>query len=324
MAKLNMKKVLIIRFSSIGDIILTTPVIRCLKEQTDYEIHYVTKKPFAFLLINNPYVDVIHNIEESINEVADELSTIGFDLVIDLHNNIRSSMLKKKLGVKTKTVNKLNVRKWIFVNLKWNVMPDIHIVDRYLDTVAHLGVKNDNQGLDYFLPAEVSETRLPETHQNGYIAFGIGGQYEGKRMPAEKIITLLNKIEHPVVLLGGMEDELAANQIVEAVGTSVISQCGKLSMDESAFLVKESRLVVSNDTAIMHIAAAYNKNVISLWGQTVPEFGMYPYMPGKNSLMVEPEAGGRPISKLGNRKQSNHIMLKINEQLIVDHIAKHY
>lgn len=322
-----MKKILIIRFSSIGDIILTTPVVRCLKTQLNAEVHYVTKSSFAFLLKHNPHIDRVHVINDSIAEVLEELKQENFDYVIDLHNNIRSVSLKKKLGCPTGTVKKLNIRKWIFVNLKWNVMPDVHIVDRYLAACSALGVKNDGGGLDYFIAPEneVSiASMLPESHGQGYVACGIGGQHEGKKMPQGKLISLLKKIDRPMVLLGGKEDRPVAEAVVKAVGNRVVSLCGELNMDQSASLVKQARLVMANDTAIMHIGAAFKKNVVSLWGQTVPEFGMYPYLPGEHSLIVEPEATGRPVSKLGNRKQAQHIMLKINEGVIVDHIKKYF
>lgn len=322
-----MKKVLIIRFSSIGDIILTTPVIRCLKQQLgDVEVHYVTKSSFDFLLRHNPYVDRIHTISGSVNEVADDLASLDFDFVIDLHNNIRSAVLKRKLGARSRSVVKLNIRKWIYVNFKWNVMPAVHIVDRYLEAAADMGVVNDGKGLDYFIDpdVELAPTQLPDSHANGFLVYGIGGQFDGKKMPVNKMVSLCSKLEQPIILLGGEEDKEAAEAIAEACGPRVIHFCGKLSMDRSAELVRQSRLVISHDTAVMHIGAAFKKNVISLWGQTVPEFGMYPYKPGEDSLIVEPNAKGRPVSKLGNKKQSTHIMEKIDEKVIIDHVNRIY
>src|SRR5688572_21581382 len=94
-----MKKILIIRFSSIGDIVLTTPVIRCLKQQLgDVEIHYLTKIPFKGMLEQNPYLSKIHAISKDVNEVIADLRKEKFDQVIDLHNNLRSSEVKLKLG----------------------------------------------------------------------------------------------------------------------------------------------------------------------------------------------------------------------------------
>jgi len=146
-------KILIVRFSSIGDIVLTTPVVRCLKTQIDdAEIHYVTKVQYQPILQNNPYIDKIFFLKESIIELMNELKKENYDVIIDLHNNLRTRLLKWRLGSRSFSFNKLNVEKWLMVNFKINHLPDKHIVDRYLETVTRLGVKNDALGLDYFIP----------------------------------------------------------------------------------------------------------------------------------------------------------------------------
>ena len=112
-------KILVVRFSSIGDVVLTTPVVRALKNQLDFpEIHFLTKKPFASILDGNTNVDRIITIEKSIDEVVDQLKLEKYDWVIDLHNNLRTASLKKKLRRPSKTFNKLNIRKWLLVKFK--------------------------------------------------------------------------------------------------------------------------------------------------------------------------------------------------------------
>jgi ADP-heptose:LPS heptosyltransferase len=144
-------KILIIRFSSIGDIILTTPVVRCLKTQLDdVEIHYATKQNFKSIFEENPYIDKMHYLSGGLRDFIAGLKKEKFDYVIDLHHNLRSRIIKTALGVKSYSFNKLNWEKWLFVNLKINKLPNVHIVDRYLDTIKNLGVKNDSLGLDYF------------------------------------------------------------------------------------------------------------------------------------------------------------------------------
>ena len=128
-------KVLIVRFSSIGDIVLTTPVARCIKTQLEnVEDHYATKNQYRSILENNPYIDKIFVLKDNLNELIAELKKENYDVVLDLHNNLRTRILKWKLGIRSHSFNKLNVEKWLMVNFKINKLPDVHIVDRYLET----------------------------------------------------------------------------------------------------------------------------------------------------------------------------------------------
>ena len=298
-----MPKLLIIRFSSIGDIVLTTPVLRCVKKQLkEAELHYLTKEQFAPILRHNPYIDKIHTIKKEVSEVIAQLRAEKFDAVIDLHHNLRTAQVKMKLHAPSSSFNKLNVKKWLAVRLKWKVLPDVHIVDRYMETVKSLGVVNDGLGLDHFIsPAdEVELTQLPPTHRKGFVAFVIGAQHYTKRLPVEKIISICNKLDQAVILLGGKEDAERGEEIAQAVGEKVFNACGKFSLAGSASLVKQSARVITHDTGLMHIAAAYKKKIYSVWGNTIPEFGMYPYLPGEGSKMIEvKDLYCRPCSKLG-------------------------
>lgn len=298
-------RLLLVRFSSIGDIVLTTPVLRCAKEQWhgELEIHYLTKKPFAFLLQNNPHVSKVHTIERSTNEIIEELKAIQFDYLIDLHHNARSFFLKRKLKVLSFSFEKLNWEKWLLVRFGIDKLPRVHIVDRYLDTLKAFKIENDHRGLDYFLPDEerIPISELPSDFRNGFLAFVIGGQHRGKKLPPEKIARICEALNFPVVLLGGKEDEEAAAVVAEKGGTKVWSAVGKYSFHGSASLIDQSLGVISHDTGLMHVAAALKKPVISIWGGTVPEFGMFPYLPGAPSAMVEARhLSKRPCSKLGN------------------------
>ncbi len=285
-----MKKILIIRFSSIGDIVLTTPVIRCIKEQKpEIEIHYLTKKSFKGILEHNPYLSKIHTIEKDINEIARELKEENFDYVIDLHNNLRSLQTKRIIGKPSSSFKKLNFKKWMLVNFKINNMPAMHVVDRYLETAAALGIKNDLKGLDYFIPTkdEVTIQSLPSTHQNGYIGFVIGAKHFTKQLPTEKIIAICKKLNQPIVLLGGKEDKERAIKIEKAVGATIYNACGNYNLNQSASLIKQAKKIISHDTGLMHIAAAFKKEIISVWGNTVPAFGFTPYLPDSKSKIVE-------------------------------------
>jgi lipopolysaccharide heptosyltransferase II len=301
-----LKKILIIRFSSIGDIVLTTPVIRCLKtQQPETEIHYLTKKAFRSILENNPYIAQVHTIEKDVNEVIADLKKENFDHIIDLHNNLRSAEVKLRLGKPASTFKKLNFRKWLLVNFKLNTMPALHVVDRYMKAAEILGIKNDAKGSDYFIPPadEVNITSLPPAFHQGYIAFVIGAKHATKQLPLEKIISICKKINAPIVLLGGKEDRGKAEEIEKAVGALVYNACGKYKLNQSASLVKQASRVISHDTGLMHIAAAFKKEIISVWGNTVPGFGFSPYLPAPASGIVEVKGlSCRPCSKIGYEK----------------------
>jgi len=300
-------KVLIVRFSSIGDIVLTTPVVRCLKQQVDnIEIHYLTKNNFISVIENNPYIDKIHTIGNDLKSLIPLLKQENFDLVIDLHHNVRTLRLKYFLGKKSVSFNKLNWKKFLITTFKINKLPKQHIVDRYLETINFLGVLNDNKGLDYFISSkdEVDiASMLPVHYLNGYYALVIGGSYYTKQIPINKLKQICEKSSLPLVLLGGKEDVDVASELHKAFPTQTLNMCGKMSLNQSASIIKQSKKVITSDTGLMHIAAAYKKDIISIWGNTIPEFGMGPYMAGDDSQIVEVNhLSCRPCSKLGYRK----------------------
>lgn len=293
-------KILIIRFSSIGDIVLTTPVVRCLKEQTNAEIHYLTKSSFLSVVKNNPNIDKVHTLSSMFNQTLDELKKEKFDIIIDLHNNLRTARFKKALGIKTFSFNKLNIQKWLLVNLKINRMPKTHIVDRYLETCKSLGVTNDHKGLDYFIlpEEEVNLMELPPIFHKGYIGLAIGAQHGTKRLPLVMLEKFCKNSTEPIIVLGGKEDAANAWHLEKIAPERIFNACGKYSLNQSASLVKQARIIVSHDTGLMHIAAAFKKEILTVWGNTVPAFGMYPYETKFTNFEVL-NLSCRPCSKIG-------------------------
>jgi ADP-heptose:LPS heptosyltransferase len=301
-----MPKILIIRFSSIGDIVLTTPVIRCLKEQLrDAELHVLTKKQFAPLFQGNPHISRIIAIEKKIHEVMPELRSQKYDLIVDLHRNVRSLGVKAGLLRPSSTFPKLNIRKWMLVNWKIDLMPNLHLVDRYFKAVEKLGIRNDGKGLDFFIPENerIEIIQLPATHQIGYITFAIGGKHATKILPVEKIINICRLLKQPVILLGGPEDKIRGDTVARQAGPLTINYCGALTIHQSASIIEQASCVITHDTGLMHIAAAFRKRIISIWGSTVPGFGMRPYLPApelqKSVVIGVMGLSCRPCSKIG-------------------------
>ena len=316
-------KVLIIRFSSIGDIVLTTPVVRCVKQQVPgVEVHFLTKQSFRGMIDTNPYVDKVHVLGGEWEVMIAGLKAEQFDLVIDLHKNLRTLRVKRALKVKSVAFHKLNVEKFLLTSfLKINRMPDVHIVDRCLDTVKHLGVVNDGKGLDYFIPEkdEVPQSDLPQSHHFGYVGVVIGAALNTKKLPLEKLQELCGAIDHPIILLGGPEDRAEGDLIAAQDNIKIYNACGKFNLNESAWLVKKAKIIVSHDTGLMHIAAAFKKPVLSVWGNTVPAFGMTPYYGDTmvaSRLFEVKELSCRPCSKIGYKKCPKGHFKCMNQQNI--------
>ncbi len=297
------KKILMLRFSSIGDIVLTTPIIRCAKKQIDAEIHFLTKASFQSILENNPYIDKLWTFEKSTDEVLSQLQAEKFDFVVDLHNNIRTLKLKSKLGVPSKAFPKLNIQKWLYVNFKLSTMPDIHVVDRYFEAIKPLGVKPDSFGLDYFIQNKdeiVIDNLLTGDFKIGFAALTLGAQFKTKCLPEDKMQDFIEHLKVPLVLLGGKEDQLLGEKLARQYPDRVVNQAGKLSLGQSASLLKQARVVIAHDTGLMHIAAAFQKPMAVVWGNTTPKIGMYPYQTNARLTFFEvSDLTCRPCSKIG-------------------------
>lgn len=297
-------KILIIRFSSIGDIVLTSPVPRCIKNKyPKAEIHFLTKGQYASLLAFNPYIDKVHVLDKSPSSKAMELKKEGYDFVIDLHNNLRTQIFKSVLGAESQAFDKVNFEKWLAVSFKQiSTLPQIHIVDRYVNACRTIGVANDKEGLDFFInPNENIDAFISQIGE-GFVAWAVGAQHFTKRFPSDKIIEVCRKLNMKIVLLGGKEDKAEADKIATSSSGQITNLCGSMSIHQSAMMVKAAKLLVTNDTGLMHIAAAFKKPIVSIWGNTIPEFGMTPYY-GKyeisNTKFEIRDLNCRPCSKIG-------------------------
>jgi len=302
-------KILIIRFSSIGDIVLTSPVIRCVRKKfPEAEIHFLTKTEFSDIVSGNPNINEVKYLNDSFLETVAEVHKQHYDLIIDLHKNSRTLLIRAFAGAKSVAFDKLNFEKWLMVNLKFNELPKKHLVDRYFDELSKLGVENDGEGLEYFLKEHDKELISNfDFSREQFIAWAIGAKQKTKQFPAEKIAEALLLPEfknRTVVLIGGKEDIESGKQISNLVeSNNLFDMTGKLSIGQSAALINKATLLITNDTGMMHIAAALKKQTITIWGNTIPDFGMYPYY-GNVSVQHEliqttENLACRPCSKLG-------------------------
>lgn len=307
-------KFLIIRFSSIGDIVLTTPVIRCVKKQVENaEVHFLTKKSFKAVTECNPYIDKFFYYDDNIDELIKELKKEKYDYIIDLHKNIRSYKIRFALRCKTLSYKKERVQKFLLTKLRINTMSGQHIVLRNLDAVRSLGVIDDGFGLNYFIAQKdnVRVEDLPASHSMGYIAIVIGASYYTKKLPVYKLREICSKLNYPIVLVGGKEDVDEGNAVAEIDNVKIYNACGKFNLNESADIVRKSKLVISHDTGLQYIASAFNKPTLAIWGGTSPKLDVEPFygsrflatqekVPHKNILV--PKLSCQPCSNFGTKK----------------------
>jgi ADP-heptose:LPS heptosyltransferase len=273
-------RLLIIRLSSIGDIVFTTAAIRCAKEQIPgVEIHFLTKKSLKAVTEANPYIDHFHYHDKNLAETIASLKAANLDMIIDLHSNFRTFRIKKSLGLPAHTYKKLSLQKWVLTRFGINLLPDTHIVQRSLDPLKLLGVQNDGKGMDYFVPASISlkSNDIPTSHQAGYIALVIGASYATKKIPVEQLKQLCALISVPIILIGGKEDTKEGEAVAAEDTIKIYNATGKFNLHESALLVKGAKMVISNDTGFLHIACAFHKKTIAIWGATSPALQVEPY-----------------------------------------------
>ena len=304
-------KFLIIRFSSIGDIVLASPVFRCLKNQVPLaEVHFLTKLSFKMVTSSNPYIDKFFYYDNDLNNVIEELRKENYDYVIDLHNNFRSVKVKRSLKKKYFTIDKLSVEKFFLTKFHINLMPGIHITKRSLQTIKSFGVQDDGLGLDYFIADsnKISENDLPTSHQAGYIAIIIGANHRTKKLPVHKLKELCSKIVYPIILVGGKEEFEEGRIISETDPIKIYNACGKFNLNESADLVRRSDLVISNDTGLQYIACAFKRPLLAIWGSTSPKLDVEPFYGDKfmnqykgkiYENIIVPGLSCQPCSKYG-------------------------
>ncbi len=317
-------KILIIRFSSIGDIVLTSPVIRCLKMQVaNSELHFLTKSSFSEIVSSNPFITKVFAINKEISEVRDVLVKEHYDIIIDLHDNLRSRQASTLLKVKTLRYNKQRFKRFLLTQFNINLLNN-HVVDRYFSATKNLNVLYDGKGLDYFIPEqdEIAASNLPFTHLAGYCILVIGAKHFTKRIPQEKLTELCTKITMPIILIGGIEDAYLGAQLEAIDKYKIYNACGNLRINQSASIIKKAKFVITPDTGMMHIAAAFNKRIISIFGGTEKRLGFTPFQNNASSVMIENTTlSCRPCHKHGLDKcPKSHFkcMQDIDMQKIID------
>lgn len=301
-----MIKVLLVRFSSIGDVVLTTPVIRTLKAaRPDWEIHYLTKAGYVGLLAHHPDLTRVHVLGEDFGACVAALRAEGFTYLLDLHHNLRSLRLKLALGIPSAALRKYNRQKYWLVRTKRLRQPIPHIVTRYEDTLRFLGITPTGGPLALHLPPGLSDWANKTLLDAGFaggrppLAVVLGATHRTKRWLPAHFRTLLNRYGRPVLLLGGPDARAEADTLLAGLAPPAFDAVGHYDLLAAAALMQQAQAVLTHDTGFMHIAAAFGQPVYSLWGSTVPALGMTPWRT-PHRLLEHPDLSCRPCSKIGH------------------------
>lgn len=318
-------RVLVIRLSSLGDILLTTPVIRALKSTyPSLTIDYLVSREYKTVIEYNPNISGIYEYDKSgsNNELINELKSNKYDKVIDLHNNLRSRIVSFKLGVSSLRYKKPSLKKYMLVNFKWNMLDaDVSIPERYAESVP--GLELDDLGAEFYLPGD--EPIIPD---NRLIGFCPGSKHFTKMWPADYYAELGNMFVaagYRVVLIGGRDDMQICSKLEKQIKGS-INKCNDNELFRTANEIKRCRIVVCNDSGLMHLAAAVRIPVTVLFGSTVKEFGFFPYK--SKSLVLENDSlQCRPCTHIGRSncpEQHFECMKEITPQVVYNNINNYF
>ncbi|MDI6803746.1 MAG: lipopolysaccharide heptosyltransferase II [Bacteroidota bacterium] len=317
------EKILIIRLSSIGDILLSSPLVRCLRNKfPNSQIDFLVRNDYSDLVKYNPHISKVIEFDiqggfNSLKKLTRQLKQENYDIVLDIHNSLRSRYIRYFIKPKSvHIVDKRTAARFCLINFKQNLYKkDIPVAERYLETAKKLGVENDKKGLEVFIhdnqQNKIAEKLLQVRSSNIKLIVGVApsAKHNTKKWQAGKYIELLARLvteqDALVLAFGGIEDKNEidgiVNQVNEITGKqAAVNFAGELSLLENAAAFDYCNVVITNDTGLMHIAAARKKKIVALFGPTVREFGFFPY--GTENIVVEDKTlSCRPCSHIGSK-----------------------
>lgn len=323
--KNDIKQILVIRLSSLGDILLTTPVLRSLKYlYSDCQITFLCKNEYLNAVINNPNINNFIALKAGINEqeVIEKISKEKFDLILDFQNNLRSRQIIKGIKIPLLRFKKPTLKKFLLVNLKLNLFGRyLSIPELYAHTLPGLAL--DDYGVDLFVPQEYI-TLLNKDEK--YIGFIPGSKHFSKRWPDEYFIQLgklLNKYGYTIVLFGGKDDKNICGKINAEI-TKSKNLCNDNNLYQTVTDMRQCSIIIGNDSGLIHAASSLPVPLIVLFGSSVEEFGFAPYR--KEAVIIQNEAlKCRPCSHFGRNecpKKHFDCMNGITPNIVFEKIKK--
>lgn len=314
----EVNKILVIRLSSFGDIVLTFPFINELRRlYSNAKIHFVCKEQYKQLSGLHPYIDEVIVFNSNLKQ---KLLENKYDIVFDLQRNFNSRKILPS-NSRTFKVKKETWKKYILVHLKINLLKNfIPVYKKYLNALKKL---NEGTSLDFTgTDLSLKESFVP---QEKYLVLSPSSKHYTKRLLLEKFALMLKDFNYKIVLTGDNND--VDNEIckrLESTFSNRLNLCGKLSYEELAGVIKGAEFVVCNDSGILHLAEALGKKVFVCFGCTVKEFGFYPQLQ-ETEVFEVPGLNCKPCSHIGRSDcpkghfkcmkeiDVNKIRIKINE-----------
>lgn len=321
----KVNRILIIRLSSLGDVLLTTPVIRALKKKyPEASIDFFVREEYADVVKLNPNIDVVYALprSEKVKILVKMLKGNNYDFVVDLQNNFRTRFIVSSLNKLTYSFKKPTWDKYLLVRFKINRYKEIKsITERYCESIQ--GLKLDKGGLELYLPQSVETESLPGKNNIGICP---GSKHFTKRWPVEYFVELGNDLKqkgYEILIFGGSDDKTICDLISSQV-RGAINLCNENNLYKTATEMKSCKLVVCNDSGLMHVASAVNIPVLAIFGSSVREFGFSPY--GVPNLILENKSlSCRPCSHIGRNscpKKHFRCMKEITPQLVSENVTK--
>ena len=299
-------KILIIRLSSIGDIVLATPLVRCLRTAVpSVQIDFLVKKKYSEILSANPYISNLIFFENNIFETAKRIKKEKYDFILDIHNNFRTFLLTLFSGAKILRYKNYMFRRFFLAEFGLNFYKErerIPVFQRYLKTAEPLGILYDNKGLDFFIDKN-AENKFEQVRINQCIGICPVAVWKTKRWLKQNFVDLAKKIldkqDCEILIFGGKNDFDYCENIKIQIGPKAKNLCG-LSLKETAVALRKCKQLLTNDTGLMHIAEALKIPTISIFGPTVEEFGFYPQ--SEKSKIISKNYFCKPCSTKGSSK----------------------
>jgi ADP-heptose:LPS heptosyltransferase len=284
----QIKKILIIRLSSLGDVILSEPLCRALRQMyPDAQIDFLVKKEFAEIV--SLFGSITNVIPYDENMPGRE-----YDAVLDIHNVLRSKRIRRKFGKKVLVINKRTFKRWLLVKFKVNLLKDTpDIIGRYFETAIELGVIDDDNAPRIELNGIVKQKRA---------ALCPGAKHWNKRWLPERFAEVAHELVHrgyKVEIHGTVGESPIAEDVILHAGLPIANHCGKYSLTELARHLAECEVAITNDSGLMHLANAVGTRTISIFGPTVGEFGFYPR--SEQAIIIENKGlSCRPCTTIGS------------------------
>ncbi len=296
--------------SSIGDVLLASPLIRILQKNIpDCSIDFVIKERFKELVAYHPGISKIHVYDRgrSLRAIRQQIRAERYDTIIDIHKNFRSIYLRTGVGADhIATFKKYAIRRWLLVHWKLNFYKTIvPVYQRYLNSM-HLTY--DGAGLDLYIPDDVKEkvaSNWSMLRGEPIVGIAPGASFMTKRWLTEGFIEVIrhltDQLNATVILFGNEDDRTLTSEIAGSVRGRVHDAAGRLSLLECAALIERCSLVITNDSGLMHMATAMKKKVVAIFGSTTEELGFFP-LPGSSMIVQHAGLRCRPCSHIGRHR----------------------